>query len=282
MKWFVYSNLLIAASAALVTRATYVLLGGAPEWNAFVALVFWATLLVYNLDRLTDASDEDQIDATERHRWIRRHERLLWGSTALAAVGAALSALFVSWTILLGLVPLGAAALGYALPVLWGPEGPYRLKDVAGLKIFVITFVWAGATAFLPAVQQLDDPLTPTVFTTVLERALFIFALTLPFDLRDMERDRASEIRTIPLVLGADRTRHLALGLMVLFALLAVLHRGMGFQSPGLPLVISAAVTLALLTRATPDRSELYYVGALDGMITLQWLLVAGWRVWTA
>lgn len=277
MRPLIYSNLLIAGGAALVTHETYLLVGGALHWDPLLALVLCATLLVYSLDRLVDASEEDTVDRTERHRWIDRYRRILWGVAVTSAVGAAAATLFVSTDILVALVPLGAVAAAYSLPVVWGPSGPYRLKDVAGLKIFVITLVWAGATAFLPALQVSGELVSTTVVFTVVERAIFIFALTLPFDIRDMERDRASDIRTIPLAIGPDRTRTLALVCIGAFALIAVGHRGFGPGSAAIPLVASAAVTAVLLWVATTERTELYYVGALDGMIALQWIFVVGW-----
>jgi len=277
MRTLVYSNLLIAASAALITHETYYLLGVEPRWSPLLTVVCFATLLVYNLDRLVDAVEEDASGRTERHRWIDRHRTVLWGSTAVATVGTAASVLFVRAAVLWGLVPLGALALGYTLPILWGESGPYRLKDVAGLKIFLIAAVWAGATALLPALQIGASITDSVVVLTVAERGLFIFALTLPFDIRDMERDRASEIRTIPLMIGAQRTRTLALVCTAGFALLAVAHRGLTVDSAALPCAVSAGVTFTLLWAESSDRPELYYVGALDGMIALQWALVAGW-----
>lgn len=277
MRSLIYGNLLIATAAGLVTHETYYLLGVEPHWDPLLALVFAATFFVYSVDRLSEASEEDTVEATERHRWIARNRRYLWAGAALSAVGGAVAALFLSYRVLLGLVPLGAAALAYSLPLLWGPSGPYRLKDIAGLKIFVITVVWAGATALLPALQTGRPLGSPTVVGTIAERALFIFALTLPFDIRDMERDRASDIRTIPLAIGPSRTKRLALACTVLFAALVLVHRELAVASAAPPLLVSAALTFGLLTRASRDRPELYYVGLLDGMIPLQWALVAGW-----
>lgn len=275
MTFLVFSNLFIAVSAAAFAHASYYLLGAGPRASPVLALVFCATLVVYNLDRLSTASDEDAVDATERHRWVDRHRRLLVGLGIVATVGVVATLFFVPREILYALVPLGVASLGYSLPVVWGRSGPYRLKDIAGLKIFLIAFVWTGATAFLPAVELYDDPFRPAVAALCLERALFVFAITLPFDIRDMARDRAAGIWTIPLMIGRSRTRTLALTLLGTFALCVVLHYGVALASPTLPLVSSAALTGWLLWRADRQHAELYYVGKLDGMMALQAALVA-------
>lgn len=275
MTFLVFSNLFIAVSAAAFAHASYHLLGASPRASPILALIFCATLVVYNLDRLSTVSKEDDVDATERHRWIDRHRRLLVGLGTVAAAGVVGALFFVAREVLYALVPLGVASLGYSLPVIWGRSGPYRLKDIAGLKIFLIAFVWTGATAFLPAVEIYDDPFRPEVAALCLERALFIFAITLPFDIRDMTRDRAAEIWTIPLVFGRARTRLLALVILGAFILSVVLHYGVSPTSPTLPLAVSAAITGWLLWRADRPHDELYYVGKLDGMMALQSALVA-------
>ncbi|MFB6352267.1 MAG: UbiA family prenyltransferase [Bradymonadaceae bacterium] len=278
MTFLVFSNLFIALAAVAFTHESYYLLGADPHLSPLLALVFCATLIVYDLDRLSGASSEDTVDATRRHRWVDRHRRLLWATTGLAAIGAVTTLFFVPRALLWALIPLGLVSLGYSLPVIWSDSGPYRLKDIAGLKIFLISFVWAGATALLPAVEVLDDPLTPEVAWLIAERALFIFAITLPFDIRDMDRDRHSAIWTIPLAVGPDRTRRLAYLAVAAFGVCVGLHYGLDWQSPALPLWGSATVTTALLSRAgRENHDEMYYVGWLDGMIPLQWAFVAGW-----
>ena len=278
MTFLVFSNLFIALCAAAFTHASYLLLGADPHVSPLLALVFCGTLIVYNLDRLSSAAEEDAVDATPRHRWVDAHRRLLWSVAGLAAIGAFATLWWIPRTILWALVPLGVVALGYSLPVIWSDSGPYRLKDIAGLKIFLITIVWSGATAFLPAVELFDDPFRPDVAWLIAERALFIFAITLPFDIRDMERDRQSSIWTIPLAIGVDRTRQLALVTMAAFAGCVALHYGLEVSAPTVPLLASAAVTTALLWRAGREKhGEMYYVGWLDGMMIVQWALVAGW-----
>ena len=277
MTFLIFSNLFIAAAAALFTHESYYLLGADPHLSPLLGLVFAATLVVYNLDRLSDAAEEDDVAVSERHEWIRRRRPLLWGLAGTAGVGVGVSLFFVPVDVVLALVPLGAFSLAYSLPVLWGRAGPYRLKDIAGLKIFVISIVWAGATAFLPAVEVFDNPFRLEVAALVAERGIFVFAIALPFDIRDMERDRASEIWTIPLALGVDRTRQMAYGATGLFALVCLLHYGVSIEGYAVPLLVSSAVTLALLAGARRGRSEYYYLGHLDGMMALQWALVAGW-----
>lgn len=282
MRSFVFSNVFIAVSAALFTHQTYLLLD-VEEWSfALLALVFFSTLLVYNLDRVAEGAAEDVADATRRHEWIDEHRTLLWALTVVAIVGIAIAAVFVPTRVLLSTAPLGVVALGYSLPIFGRGDRARRLKEVAGLKMVLIVVVWAGATAFLPALEALETPFQPAVGGLVAERALFIFAITLPFDVRDLERDRAGDVRTIPMLIGVEWTRRLALASMALFAGLAAILHGPSVEGAAIPLVASAAVTACFLGQSYRNRDEMFYVGILDGMIALQWGVCLAWLELTA
>ncbi len=281
MTFLVYSNLFIAASAAILTYASYCLLGAIPRFSPVLPLIFFATLLVYTLDRLTSTTREDAVEASERHRWVHRHPRLLVALGGAGAVGLGVALWFVPPMVVWALVPLGAVSLGYCLPILRGRSGPYRLKEIPGLKIFAITAVWTGATALLPAVDLFDDPFRPEVALLCLERALFVFAITLPFDIRDVARDRAAGIRTIPHMIGVTGTRRLSLVVLAGFAVCILWHYGTAPEGFAAPLLVSAAITAGLLAGGEETSREMYYVGHLDGMMALQGALVALWTLLT-
>lgn len=269
MRIFIYSNLYIAAAATLLTQASYHLLGLDPRWDALSMLVFSATLLVYNLDRLVSASAEDEVAGTDRHVWIREHDRMLWALAGLGGLGTLVSLAFVDQTLWYVLVPLGVVSLAYSLPLLAGDDSRVRLKEVPGLKIFIISLVWSAVTALLPALNAGLAPSSTDLLLLVAERFIYIFAITLPFDVRDIVRDRSSGITTIPMLIGEVHTRHLSLALMSAFAAVCVLHYGVELGSGGAAMVAFAVATAFLLGMSTSQRSELYYVGLLDGTIFL-------------
>ena len=107
------------------------------------------------------------------------------------------------------------------------------------------------------------------------ERALFIFIITLPFDVRDLERDARAGVRTLPHLLGVERTRALAIAMLCFFmASATVRHQAAGFVWP---LAMTTMLTGALLARLDTERSESYYVIYMEGTMLLQTLLVLGW-----
>ncbi|MFB6262099.1 MAG: UbiA family prenyltransferase [Bradymonadaceae bacterium] len=276
MRWLAYSNLFIALAAACAVHETYHLLDVEPRWGGVSALVFCATLLVYNLDRLLDAPDRRD-DWSERHRWVEEHRRWLWGMAAVGGMGVVVSLAFVSRTVWMALIPLGMAAVGYTLPLVRGGEGGDRLKDLPGLKIVLIAGVWAGATALLPAIEVRGWNIDTEALWIGGERALFIFALCVPFDVRDAARDRRAGVQTLAHLLGERRALQLGTAAMVAFGLLCVWRYGLAADAAGPPLLASALLSAVAVARGHARRHPLYFVGLLDGMILLKWVAVVGW-----
>lgn len=275
MNFLLFTNLFIALAAGLMTLQTQVLLGETPRVDALVATVFFGTLAVYNLDRLVGSRREDRVDSTRRHRWVRRHRRLLVMMMAAAGVGLAVSLPALPMRVVGALLPLAVMCGAYSLPVLRPLPVPFdRLKEIAGLKVFLIAGVWAMATAWLPAVESgalaADGA---SVLLVVLRRFVFVAAIALPFDVRDLSRDAAAGIRTIPMVLGTSGTRRLSLAMLLLFAGLSAIRLGMdsGDQAA---LLMSVGPTAAALLALSPHRGDLYYSLLLDGTMLVQSVLV--------
>ena len=275
MNFLLFTNLFIALAAGLMTLQTQVLLGETPRVDALVATVFFGTLAVYNLDRLVGSRREDRVDSTRRHRWVRRHRRLLVMTMAAAGVGLAVSLPALPMRVVGALLPLAVMCGAYSLPVLRPLPVPFdRLKEIAGLKVFLIAGVWAMATAWLPAVESgalaADGA---SVLLVVLRRFVFVAAIALPFDVRDLSRDAAAGIRTIPMVLGTSGTRRLSLAMLLLFAGLSAIRLGMdsGDQAA---LLMSVGPTAAALLALSPHRGDLYYSLLLDGTMVMQSVLV--------
>ena len=98
---------------------------------------------------------------------------------------------------------VGLASVAYALmPGMGG-----GLRKVTWLKIPLIAIVWATATTHHPVLG-----IDPVLWV---QRALFIAGLTLPFDIRDLDVDRA-HMTTLPMVMAPERVltwaRRLLLG----------------------------------------------------------------------
>jgi len=115
-------------------------------------------------------------------------------------------------------------SLGYVLPFV---KGNKRLRDFDYIKIFLVAIVWGVITVLMPILERTTD-LTLSHLLILLERMLFIFAITLPFDIRDLKIDAHIDVKTIPSIIGIGKTKKLALFCLIIVVLLAGMNVYLG------------------------------------------------------
>lgn len=150
-----------------------------------------------------------------------------------------------------------------------------RLRDFPMIKIFLVAFAWTILSTSLP-VWTLQEFIDYQMFTFSAERLLFIFAITIPFDIRDMEKDGKAELITIPLRYGVNTSKNIAFVCLAISALLATFHWEMGWFSIGTWIAETSGVALSflLVTNSYPLKHKWYYTGLVDGIMVLQPLLI--------
>lgn len=260
-----YSSAWLAAAAAAQTAASLHLgpPAGALGYRV-VAMVFAATLLVYNADAVLPFKHREPAGASGRKAWQQRHRRALAG----LAVGAATVAgyFFLAdgwWRHLPLLVPLAALALLYSWPLVRWRGRARALREVPLLKVFLIAGVWAAITVGLP-VLALHRPLSEGL-GLLGQRFLLVLALAIVFDIRDYGRDRRAGTRTFPGVLGVAGAQGLALGLLAGGMALG-LWRGAAPLAVLLPGVLAAAV----IAKADESRGDYFFALITDGVLLVQ------------
>jgi len=103
-----------------------------------------------------------------------------------------------------------------------------RLKDITGVKNLSIAFSWSVVSTFLPVIYILEKK---EVLIILIFYLFFIKSLinSILFDIRDIEGDRKSNIRTIPIYLGKDKTKKLLLILNSTFIPWLIIANHAGF-----------------------------------------------------
>ena len=260
-----YSSAWLAAAAAAQTAATL------HQWPPItvpgyrlLALVFAATLLVYNLDAALPFKHREPAGTSVRKAWQQRHRRLLLALAGGAAVVA--GSFFLAdgwWRYLPLLLPLAALALLYSWPLGRWPGRPRALREVPLLKGFLIATVWTAVTVGLPALV-LHQPLA--YFSGLLgQRFCLIMVITIVFDIRDYGRDRRAGTRTFPGVLGVGRAKVLALVFLAASAAL-----GLARGAAPLAVLLPALLTAAVVAAADESRGDYFYALLTDGLLLVQ------------
>jgi len=244
--------------------------------------IFGATLFIYNYHRLFRKRVIYSVERSTRHRWIVSNDKLLTGFAVLGGLTGFISFLpYFTQTFFLRILPFLLIALLYVVPVGKRNGKWFSLRDLPFLKIFLVAAVWAFVTAFIPFLSR-DAQWLPTasVWLTFAHRFVFIFAITLPFDVRDLAHDRKYGVVTFASRFGVNGIKSGARLLLVFIAAAGLCGYLAGWYSPGqgLGLVISAASTGWLISRMREDSDEWYYAGFLDGTMVDQlfWIFVMG------
>lgn len=221
-----------------------------------MAFTFFSTLLMYNLQRMHKRVYQPFNADNTRHVWIESNRRFIWALIVISGAVLLLLLPLFSWDRIIGLACLGIISFLYSFRTKFG-----NLRDIPGTKIFWIAFVWA-ATIFVfvtdfKAISKEDYLLLTYNF-------VFIFAITIPFDIRDLDFDE-KDYKTIPQVLGVTTSRVISFSLVwIAFIILCFL-----LQNFSIFLSLIYGIFALLCLFSTPQRNELYFSGIIDFTISV-------------
>ncbi len=258
------------------TMQGYYLLQTPPEYDLVTMLSGVATMFVYLLIRIAATARIKVYDKEERWDFFLQHLKHMRILTILTLVICVILFFLLPHKIKLILIIPGVIAVLYGIPIPMKGK-TFRLRDVGISKIFMISFVWAFISSVLPAVNSDISVFATSTLILFAANFLFIFAITIPFDIKDLKIDAMHNVKTIPTILGIENSYSLAfLSLFVSGILHVYLQRtildGVDYA---IPLTISMLISgwSIFLTRKKQDN--MVYFGILDGMIILQYALVA-------
>ena len=264
----VFGNVWIALCALAMTWQTEWLLGnGIQVWQPYSGVVFFGTLSLYGIHRLVGLRKVSSLAEKGRFARLERYRKVLMLFAATGLLGAGVSCWGLHPTTQLAfLVPAALSAL-YVWPIYRGK----RLRDVPYVKIFLISVSWALLTVWVPSIEW-GLPGGYGLWLACCERAAFIFALTLPFDIRDLDIDAQAGVPTLPASLGIAASKMTAVAALALSAVLAYfqLEAGLYRASPFAGLILSLVVAAIAIWQAHPQCPDLYYSVLIDGFMVIQ------------
>lgn len=275
LRTLINSNIYISLAAVLFTIETQIQLGMSPQWHPYLFLIFFATLCEYNVHRFITVIAHKEALNSEKHKWVKDNLIAFYALVILSVAGFIVTAFMAKIEVLITLAPIAALTLLYSIPVYGNKKSIFRLREIPYLKIFIISFTWSATTVLLPLIKTGQNYDTTHVILMLIERFVFVFAITIPFDIRDMEADRAAGTKTIPLLLGEKRSMLISYTCILIFLAISLFHYSIlnqGFIA--MAMVISAISTFVFLKWGAAKQYALYHYAILDGTIILQGLLV--------
>ncbi|WP_369686010.1 hypothetical protein [Mariniflexile sp. AS56] len=182
-------------------------------------------------------------------------------------------ALLLEMKTLLVIAGLGLITFLYAIPFL--PKHLYldnkhNLRSIGGLKVYLIALVWAGVTVFLPVINN-ELPVNTDVVITGIQRFVFIIALMLPFEIRDLMYD-SLKLATIPQKIGEKSTKKMGVVLVLLFFFLEFLKNEVTQETILVSILISMVTGLFVIF--SKKEQGTYYSSFWVEGVPILWLIV--------
>jgi (E)-4-hydroxy-3-methyl-but-2-enyl pyrophosphate reductase len=258
VKWLIMSNTYIAMGAGFMTFAA----AGMQGFRPLAGEVAVSTLFVFAVHTITLLADSRALalNVPQRATSFSAYRRG-WIGASLAALSLAfVTAFTLGLRAGIALTVLGAGSFLYSLHVSWKGASRLPLRALfaipAGKDLFMAGG-WAALIVILPLVHAPERSMGPFASLTALVTVFgLVFVRALLRDFRDLQADRLIGKETLPLVLGAGRTRSILLVLILLLALVNVLSTHLGWvPAPlGYAMLLPIAYTAAcvpLFTRQT-------------------------------
>jgi len=272
-----FSNIFMALCAVAQGLVTFYLIGAKPK-TTVIWLLFTSTIGIYNFSILLTRPKNPEQSKYRRVRWFFSHYRLMVTLTIVSLLSLAPLFFMMSTESRILLMFLGVISFAYSLPLFSLGDQKFGLRNIPGLKPFLITLVWTLSTVLLPilAAQSFNLAVISMRDLSILiaKRFLLIAALTVPFDIRDLFEDQQSGLKTIPVAFGEKNAYLFCQILLAGYVVLLFLFRNNGFNADFFALTMTAALAGWLIFKSTWEKNEYYYFFLLDGVLILQYLML--------
>ncbi len=263
VNFIVYSNLWIALGAVAFTSQFYLFYKLPIDW-VVLFFNFFGTVFIYTFQRLLKIKQGQAPGA--RLNWMKDNYFLVLFLTFISAIGVFICLLWLNYWVYPLLIVNGLFAFLYSVKFLKGRTK--NLRDLPGLKIILVAFVWTSTTLLLPF-YNLKSGVGEFPIILFLSYFCFYFALAIPFDIRDLIFDEKST-KTIPQVLTKKGAILLAIGLWLTYGLAINLISTNYLVASNLGLMLGGILIVFSLKKT---ENDLYYSLVLDGLLVILPLL---------
>ncbi|MDY2587439.1 UbiA prenyltransferase family protein [Winogradskyella aquimaris] len=263
--FYINSSIHVALAVMAMTWVTFIKF----QLNHdFVVLpfVFFATITGYNFVKYFGV-------AKFHHRSLATWLKTIQIFSFLAFLGTCYYALKLTIDSIIYLAIFGLVTFLYAIPLLpmqYFRDSQKNLRQIGGLKIYIIALVWAFTTAFLPLIEK-GYPISGDVVITGIQYFIFVIVLMLPFEIRDLIYDNL-KLGTIPQRIGVKNTKLIGAILLLFFFLLEFFKNEVK-ETALISNTIILSITLVFLVFAHKEQTK-YYSAFWVESIPVVWLII--------
>lgn len=264
--FYLNSSIHVAFAATALTWITFIELDFSYNKD-LLCFVFFGTITGYNFVKYFGL-------AKFHHRSLASWLKVIQLFSLLAFLAMCYFAFYLEVETLILIGVLGVITFFYAIPVMIPKKYLFddhkNLRQIGGLKVYVIALVWTFTSVFLPIINN-DVTLNADVVILAIQRFYFVLVLMFPFEIRDLIYD-SLKLATIPQKIGVKKTKVIGVLLLILFVLLDY-FKDVVNEKTLLSTMIIALITLALLLFSNKNQSK-YYSAFWVESLPIMWLVV--------
>lgn len=263
--FYINSSIHVALAVFSMTYVTVLELGFPTDWPLFL-FVFFSTITGYNFVKYFGM-------AKFHHRRLARWLKII----QVFSLVCFFLMLWFLWQLqpqtIVYVAVFGVITFLYAIPFLpkrYFVDRQKNLRNIGGLKVYVIALVWAGVTVLLPVLDK-KGLFTLDVWLTAIQRFLLVMLLMLPFEIRDLQYD-SLKLATIPQKIGIKNTKIMGVLVSMVFLMLEFFKDQLSLKLI-LPTLAVTLITLLFIVFANKKRSN-YYSSFWVESVPMLWLVL--------
>ncbi len=248
----IFSNCWISLGAVMCTLSTFLYYGQQIQYE-YLLIIFLMTFFGYNIQMSSNPISSNS--RKNQTNWLSKYgQKMKYLSYILFIISIPLVIVTFSFEVLIFSLPAFIAVVMYKSK----DYTSFGLRTIPSLKLILIALIWSWVCVVTPQLlffSHVDFSFSIIVFT-------FILAITIPFDIRDLNYD-SENLRTLPQIVGSTVCVLIALSIL----LVLIFYSYFNLDKVGLCYLFT--FTALVILPSYKARNEYYYLFLIDGFLVL-------------
>lgn len=263
-----YLNSSIHVALAACSLAWITLIELTIEYDKYLlSFIFFATITGYNFVKYFGI-------VKFHHRSLASWLKAIQIFSFIAFLSMCYYLLKLETETLMVIIILGIITFFYAIPIMVPKKYLFddhkNLRQVSGLKVYLIALIWMFTTVLLPLLNN-DGFMSSDGVIISVQRFCYVLVLMLPFEIRDLNYD-SLKLATIPQKIGVKKTKIIGVVLLSAFLILEFFKDELQKKSI-IAIVIITVITLLFLLWSNKNQSKYFSAFWVEGLPVI-WLLI--------
>jgi len=257
--FYINTNFFVALAVLCLHLSSEILLKNS---NSKISIfIFFATILTYNFQRIVII--QKGID-NKKSLWIKKNKKIIYFTVIFSFAITVYLFLNFKLPTQIVIVVCGVFSLLY----------PLFLRSVPYLKIFIISIIWTFVSTTLLVIEN-EVYIDQNIYCLHISRFCFVFAITIPFDIRDIKID-FKNIKTIPIRFGEKISRYIGVLLIFIHQFIMLKLYLLHFISNQIfyATIVLSFFTIILIMQSSSKRNDIYFSFGVESASILMYIIL--------